>query len=373
MTNGTFKRIAIFIYSMGGGGAERVTANLANHWAEQGWDVTVITLAPCALDVYQLHQAVERIALNLADESRNLVAGLWQNLRRMMALRTVLRKIQPDIAVGVMTTASVLLALAVFGLRIKAVGSEHVHPPMYPLSAFWEGLRRLSYRLLHAVTAPTNEIACWLKAHTNARRITVIPNAVPWPLPTQEPKVSPTSVCSSGRKVLLAVGRLEEQKGFDWLVAAFAGLARKYHDWDLVIVGEGSLRTVIEHQVQTAGLEKRVFLPGRVGNVGEWYEHADLYVMSSRFEGFGNTLAEALAHGLPVVSFDCDTGPREIIRHEVDGLLVPPGDVASLAAALDRLMGDADLRKRFAERAVAARQRFSITRIAGMWEDLFKK
>lgn len=366
-------RLIIFISSMRGGGAERVTANLANHWAAQGWKVTIVTLAPLSDDFYELSPAVTRIALTLDGDSRNSLVGMVQNLRRVMALRLVLRKIQPDIALGMMTSANVLLALSSFGLRIRAIGSEHVHPAQYPLSPLWEGLRRHIYGWLSAVTALTGESACWLKAHTNVRRVTVIPNAAPWPLPVQEPKVKPESVCSLGRKVLLGVGRLEAQKGFDWLVEAFTGLAQEHTDWDLVILGEGSMRTMIEHQVRTVGLEKRIFLPGRVGNVGEWYEHADLYVMSSRFEGFGNTLAEALAHGLPAVSFDCDTGPRDIIRHEIDGLLVPPGDVASLTAALERLMSHADLRQRFAERAVKARERFSIEKIAGMWEELFEE
>lgn len=373
MTRVPFKRLVIFIHSMGGGGAERVTANLANHWAGKGWEITVVTLAPCSLDTYELHPAVERIALNLASDSANVLIGLWQNLHRVMAMRRVLRKIQPDIALGMMTTANVLLALAALGLRIRAVGSEHVHPAQYPLSALWERLRRRTYGWLHTVTALTSESACWLKAHTNVRRVTVIPNAAPWPLPVQVPKVNPESGYPFGRKVLLGVGRLEAQKGFDWLLEAFTGLAQKHPDWDLVILGEGALRTMIERQIQTAGLGKRVFLPGRVGNVGEWYERADLYVMSSRFEGFGNTLAEALAHGLPAVSFDCDAGPRDIIRHEVDGLLVPVGDVAGLVAALDRLMGDSALRQRFAERAVEARERFSMERIAGMWKELFEK
>ena len=135
--------------------------------------------------------------------------------------------------------------------------------------------------------------------------------------------MKPDSVCRPGRKVLLAVGRLEVEKGFDWLIDAFSALATKYPEWDLVILGEGSLRATLEKQVQTSGLARRVFLPGRVGNVGDWYERANLYVMSSRFEGFGNTLGEAMAYGLPAVSFDCETGPRNIIRHETDGLLVP--------------------------------------------------
>jgi len=118
-------------------------------------------------------------------------------------------------------------------------------------------------------------------------------------------------------------------------------------------------------------LAGRVFLPGWIGNLGEWYERADLYVMSSRFEGFGNTLAEALSYGLAAVSFDCDTGPRDIIRHEVDGLLVPPENVARLSNALDRLMGDPVLRQSFGKRAIEVRERFSMERIAGMWEQLF--
>lgn len=373
MTPVPFKRVLIFIHSMSGGGAERVAASLANHWAEKGLEITLVTLTDRNLDFYVLHPMVKRITLNLVGSSAGVLGGLWHNLRRIVALRRVLRRKQPDIAVGIMTTANVLLAWASLGLGIRTVGSEHVHPPKFPLSVLWEALRRRSYGLLYAVTALTSESACWLRSHTNARQVTVIPNAALWPLPALEPKVSPESVCPPARKILLAVGRFEIQKGFDLLVDMFAGLMQRHPAWDLVILGEGSMRATIERQVYRAGLEKRIFLPGRVGNLGEWYKRADLYVMSSRFEGFGNTLAEALSHGLPAVSFDCDTGPRDILRHEVDGLLVAPGDVLSLSAAVDQLMGDDDMRKRFAERAVEARERFSVERVTDMWEKLFAK
>ena len=367
-------KLLIFIHSLSSGGAERVTANLANHWAVKGWKITVVTLAPLTLDFYELHPAVKRIALELAGDSGNALAGLAQNLRRVLALRRVLRQIQPDIALGMMTGANVLLALAAWSLStVRTIGSERVHPPQNPLGTLWAGLRRCTYGRLDAVTALTGESADWLKARTSAQRVPVIPNAAAWPLPSHAPRMSPDLLCSSGRHLLLAVGRLDMQKGFNWLIESFSVLAKKYSTWDLVILGEGPLRAILEGQVRAAELEKRVFLPGRAGNMGEWYERADLYVMSSRFEGFPNTLVEAMAYGLPAVSFDCDTGPRDIIRHEVDGLLVLPGDVVTLTAALDRLMGDAALRKQFAERAVEVRERFSKERIAGMWEELFEE
>ncbi|HEY9098807.1 MAG TPA: glycosyltransferase family 4 protein [Thiobacillus sp.] len=366
------RRLIIFIHSLSGGGAERVTANLANHWANKGWEITVVTLAARSLDFYELHPAVKRIALELTGDSGNFLAGLVQNLRRVMVLRRVLRQIKPDIALGMMTTANVLLALATWGLPwLRAIGSERTHPPQYPLGVLWEGLRRFSYNRLAAVTALTRESAVWLKDHTGARRVPVIPNAALWPLPMQAPQIAPESISHTGRFIVLAVGRTSEEKQFGLLLEIFHSLANQYPVWDLVILGEGPQRPALQTQARMAGLEQRVFFPGRAGNVREWYERADLYVMSSRFEGFPNTLVEAMAHGLAAVSFDCDTGPRDIIRHEVDGLLVPPGDVAGLTAALARLMSDAALLQRFVGRAVEARERFSMERIAGMWEELF--
>ena len=363
--------IIFFIGSLSSGGAERVTVNLANYWAAKGWKITIVTLASQGLDFYELHPAVQRIALNLSGESANALSGAWNNLRRVWALRRVLRVERPDIALGMMSTANVLLALAAWGLPVCAIGSERIHPPQCPLGRVWEGLRHHLYSRLAAVTALTDESAAWVKTNTRARRVPVIPNAAPWPLPVQPPRLDPASVGVPGRQRLLAVGRLDHQKGFDWLIAAFAALADRHPQWELVVLGEGALRPALKSQVDAENLQQRVFMPGRVGNVGQWYECADLYVMSSRFEGFPNTLAEALAYGVPAVSFDCDTGPRDIIRHEVDGLLVPAGDVAGLTAALDRAMGDADLRRRWAVRAVEARARFSMVRFAGLWETLF--
>jgi glycosyltransferase involved in cell wall biosynthesis len=273
-----------------------------------------------------------------------------------------------------MTTANILLALAAWGLpNLRTIGAEHNHPPQVPMGFFWETLRSQAYGLLNAVTALSSEGGNWIRGNTHAQKVLVIPNAVTWPLSGQEPRISPNILYQSERRLLLAVGRLETQKGFDWLIETFANLAEEHSNWDLVILGEGSLRPMLEEAVRKSDLVDRIFLPGRAGNMYEWYEGADLFVMSSRFEGFPMTLVEAMAHGLVAVSFDCDTGPRDIIRHEQEGLLVPQGSVAELTAALDRLMRDAFTRQRFAERAVEVRERFSMEKVAGMWEKLFEE
>lgn len=125
--------VLIFIHSLHSGGAERVTANLANAWAERGWTVTVVTLAGVELDFYTLHPAVRRIVLGLASDSGNLLQAAWANLRRLAALRRVLLEQQPEVVLGMMTTAAVLAVLANIGLSGKVVVSEHIHPPPVPL------------------------------------------------------------------------------------------------------------------------------------------------------------------------------------------------------------------------------------------------
>ena len=169
------------------------------------------------------------------------------------------------------------------------------------------------------------------------------------------------------------MGRLHSHKGFDLLLTAFASIQSYFPDWDLVILGEGPDREALQGQVQQLGLDERVAMPGRVGNVGQWYQSSDLYVLSSRVEGLSNTLLESMASGLPVVAFDCDTGPREIVRHGIDGALVsPPEDVDALAAHLSDLMAHPDKRRTLAMRAVDVRDRFSSVRVMALWRQVFE-
>ncbi len=365
-------KLLVFIHSLHSGGAERVTANLANHWAARGWKVTVVTLASQELDFYELHSAVHRVALNATAESRHAFAGLGHNVRRLFALRRLLRRITPDVAIGMMSTANVLLALSAIGRpSVRIFACEHTYPPLLPVGTVWDRLRRWSYPLAERVTMLTAEGLQWLESEIPRARGVVMPNPIPYPLPVGEPRLAPDGLLLSGRRLLLAVGRLSEEKGVDRLLDAFSSIASANPLWDLVVLGEGPLRPMLESQRERLGLQERVRLPGRVGNVGDWYARADLYVLSSRVEGFSNTLGEAMAYGCAAVSYDCDTGPRHIIRDGVDGLLVRPvGDVTALAAALGALMQDDTRRASMGRYATNVRERYSIGRISAMWDQL---
>lgn len=365
-------KILLFMNSMAGGGAERAAATLANFWAQQGWQVTLVTLASIDDDFYPLSPAVKRISLDLAGDSRHVLKALVQNLRRLLALRRILRHTRPRIALAMMSTPNVLLACASRGIAgLWTIGSERCYPPHAPIGRAWTGLRKTMYGRLSAVVALTGECAKWVEGHTAARRVRVIPNAIAFPLPDNIPRIHPMSLCAPGRKILLAVGRLDAVKNLEALVSAFAQLAHCFPQWDLVILGEGPQRPLLEAAIRGKLLEGRILLPGIAGNVGDWYARASLFAMTSLSEGFPNALAEALAHGVPAVSVDCDTGPRDIIRHDVDGLLVPPGDPAALVAALAGVMGDQALRTRLALRAGDAAERFSLGTVAAMWASLF--
>lgn len=360
------------MHSLAAGGAERAAATLANFWAMKGWKVTLVTLASIDDDFYPLNPDIERVSLGLAGDSEHLFKALMQNGRRVLALRRVLRAQRPRIALAMMSTPNVLLALASRGIGdCRAIGSERCYPPHAPLGRAWNGLRSMLYGRLSAVVALTQECGQWIEKNITGTRVAVIPNAIACPLPDTMPRLLPLSLCGPRRKLLLAVGRLEPVKNFGLLVDAFGQLAQRFPDWDLVILGEGPQRPLLESAVRSQHLERRILLPGIAGNVGDWYVRASLFAMTSLSEGFPNALAEALAHGLPAVSVDCDTGPRDIIRHGVDGLLVPPDDVPALVQALARLMQDTALRCRLAQRAGEAGERFSLEKVAAMWETLF--
>ncbi len=363
--------VLFLLYSLEAGGAQRVTITLANHWLRGGHRVSLVTWAPAELDFYAFDPGIERISLQVT-ASGGGGWGLQANLQRWQALRGLLRRCRPDVAIALMPSANVLLALARFGLSgTVVVGSERLHPPAEPLGRLWSFLRWLAYGALDAVVAQTQTSARWLRQHTCARQVVVIANPLAPEWPAEPPLLLPQLLLHPGDHLLLAAGRLCHQKGFDVLLQAFARVAPEHPSWHLVILGEGPERAALERQVQALGLVAQVLLPGRAGNISQWYDRAELFVLSSRYEGFPNVLAEAMAAGVPVVSSDCPTGPSDLVRDGIDGCLVPPEDPAALAQALAVVMADGPLRRRWAAQARQLKVRLDAALIAQTWEALF--
>jgi glycosyltransferase involved in cell wall biosynthesis len=167
---------------------------------------------------------------------------------------------------------------------------------------------------------------------------------------------------------VLAVGRLNPQKGFDLLLRAFARIRSARTEWRLIILGEGGERRNLETLRDELGLSECVDMPGRVKDPELWMARAGLVVQPSRYEGFPNVVLEAMAMGAPVISSDCESGPSDIIRDRVNGRLVPVEDVAALASVMDELIRDKPERERLGRAAMSIRDDYAMETIMPRWE-----
>lgn len=354
--------ILFVIFSLSAGGAERVASTLINYWVGISYRVTLVTLDCAGNDFYPLDHRVQRVGLGLNQASGDWLEFIVNNTRRIRILRTTIRSYSPDVIVSFLDTTNVLVLSAAIGLGVPVVVSERIDPRKRPIGTIVRGLRRLLYKNARAVVVQTEDVAHWARRIVRSRAVYVIPNPVQIP-----PRKHDTERSTDGVHTSLAIGRMDVQKGFDLLLAAFAQCAAKHDDWNLRIIGEGAERDRLQDLADRLGISHRVRLDPVIREPTSAFMGADLFILSSRYEGFPNVLLEAMAFGLPVISFDCPSGPGEIIRDGVDGLLVPPNDIGALANAMDWLMGAERERRQLATRATEVTERFSLARIADMW------
>lgn len=361
------------------GGVERVLTLKANYFAEHfGYDITIIlTEGKGKPFFYPLSDKVKVINLDLGFEElwkcsfvKKILVYLKKQHRYKNLLSKELMHIRPDITISLLRREINFINEIKDGS--KKVGELHVNRANYRnfeanetntlknwFSKFWNRSLVSKLRKLDRFVVLTEEDkASW----TELDNVEVIPD----PLAFEIEKIS-----SLTNKRVIAVGRYVYQKGFDLLLHSWAMIEKQHPDWQLVVYGMGN-REPYEHIIDELQIDcSRCHLYGNTSDIKKEYLDSSIFVFSSRFEGFGMVLIEAMACGLPVVSFDCPCGPKDIINHNVDGLLVENGNVKELALGLSELMDDEKELKRFSIEARKNVVRFSLESIADRWKSLF--
>lgn len=361
------RSLLIYMPGLGGGGVERFRLLLASSFMEAGYSVTFL-----------LHTTEGELTNSVPPGVKVVSLECRRTLTALMPMVRFLRQEKPDILLSSLGHNNIMAiwtrALARVPTRVvvtqhNALSVEHVQGQelkywLLPL------VSRLFLRFADGIVAVSKGVADDLAAitHVPRRRVTVAYNPVvaeDFDGQTEEPIMHPW-LDGEGPPVILGVGRFVEQKDFATLIAAFAALVKK-KDARLILLGEGPLRDELRMQAQQLGVADRVDMPGFYKNPLPFIRRAAILALSSRFEGFGNVLVEALACGTQVVSTDCTFGPAEILAHGEYGRLVPVGDAPAMAEALE-----AAFAQPFPEDTLRARgHEFTVERAAHIYLDLF--
>ena len=371
------RRVVLYVDSLKLGGAERVTLRLANWLHAAGWQPLLLTRKPTSWDFYPVPEGIIRSTEQedpLWMQRLGPLALPW----RLQRLRNWIRQEQINLVIGMTTIPSIKVLLAIVGLGIPCVISERNYPPMKRLGLSWRLLRRLTYPWATLHLVQTDVVGRWLRLHVGAKEQLLLPNPVIWPLPTLKPKLDPNCWLSQvgvgvNDPVILAVGTKAHQKGFDRLVGWFRELAPQHPRLQLVIVGlaVGTYHGRDQQQdlcrllANDPRLRDRLHFPGQVGNLQQWYERAELFVLSSRYEGFPNVLLEAMASGCCCIASDCPQGPAELIQDSVNGRLIPEtASTQRWVNTLDELLRQPIRRQRFGAAAQAVKHRYDPERLS---------
>lgn len=341
---------------------------MANHWSGMSHNVTVITLDDGSQpSFYDIDSRVQRVSLDVAAASKNRFVGIVNNFRRLYKLRRAIRAAQPDATISFMTETNVLTLIATIGVSTPVVVTEHTDPWTGPVTDIWAKLRLRLYPRASRVVVLNNRAQEYFDKSPDIQTM-VMPNPVVIETGTGDLEYEVTS-----EHLIVAMGRLSQEKCFDLLIRAYSRFAAEYSDWNLVILGEGPERKLLEVLRNELGLDDRVILPGTVRYPHVVLKRADMFVSSSQLEGFPMALCEAMACGLPVIATEYHSAVREIIEDGKNGILVPTGDSEALAATMIYLIKDPGERKRLAGNSVEIGLRYSVDAVMERWEQLLKE
>lgn len=344
------------------GGIERVTVNLANLFSGRGHSVTIISLFHAnSTFFFNIDKNVQ--VLFVTDESYDIKKNRFSSiLYASWKLKLYFKKktiSKDDVIVGQAFLCNILLWITAKRKRVFAC--EHLKYGVY--SPLIRMFRNVIYSAFSQVIVLTDNDRERFGRHISLEKVSVIPNMV-----VAKTENSP----NLNEKKIIAAGRLHYQKGFDLLIRAMKIVAKKHPDWTLNIFGEGELHESLEKDIEMSNLLNIVYLRGSSRNIYDEYAHSSIFVLSSRYEGFVMVLLEALAIGLPAVSFNCPEGPAEMLS-EGGGILVEPENVEKLSEALNYMIEHKDFRVKCVEIKDRIRERYSPEKIYSLWMNIFQE
>ena len=354
------KKIMFFIPRMGGGGAERVVANLANEFDKRG-DKIIIYTPTDNKSFYKLNDSIKIIGENYSVSKkkiiRQIVIGI-NGIRLWFAYSKRIRMEKPDVVISFLTETN-LIALSHNHKKYKLIASERNDPTQKNI---------IMQRIIRKLYSRADVLVCQSKIiakYYGSSNVEVIPNPI-------DNSILPNYYLEERRKVIVGVGRLMNQKNFSNLITAFSLLPTSFREFTLEIYGDGVQRSKLETLIKSLNLQKRVKLMGAQKNVLELINDSSLFVMSSDYEGYPNALAEAMAVGLPVICTDFYSGTARELIGDNNGLIVPVGDSMAMAQAIVNILTNSEKREVMSKENLKIRDRLSINNIADMWYQVMK-
>jgi len=347
------------------GGAENILTQHANYFVAKGYDVAITLLSSDEIK-FSLDRRIEVFRYRDCSKYQYLPKKLRLFVQQIHHISTSVDIYNPDIIVSFVASTNILSTIAAKQVKKPIMLAERssYHKTLVTTrntieALIWKGLRRLVYPHANQVIVLTQEDA---PKYSYAKDVVVIPN----PLKMQNKHES-----IERDNIILGVGRLHEVKGFDMLIKAFAKIDAPR--WKLMIAGEGTQRDALEALAKELGVSHRVEMPGLIQDMEKYYKHTSIYVLSSRSEGYPGGLCEAMGYGCAVVAFDCQTGPKEIISDQIDGILVEAENIDGLAKAIDKLIRNPAKRKDMGKNAMKITQRLDFNQIEDKWEKCMKE
>lgn len=348
-------KIAFSMAYMGGGGAERVVSELANSFAEQGHDVSII-VAKDPECVYPLTAQVKLVDLSAKDK------GI---LSRICALRHCIKENRYDVVISFLTGTNIETLMATVGLRVPVVISERNNPFVDPKSKISRILRGVLYPFAAGYVFQTPDAQAFFSKQIQKKSV-VIMNPINPQLPDIYNGVR--------EKRIVNVGRLVPQKNMKMFIDAFCEFYQTHPDYVAEIYGDGPLKTELEEHIMLKNMKDAIKLCGFSTEILQQIRSAAMFVMTSDYEGMSNALIEAVGMGIPCVSTDHPIGgARLTIQDGVSGFLIPVGDTHGLADKMAELADNEEMANRFSKQGTLLREKLSIQVIAQCWLEYIKK